>query len=142
SRLSTVGRGAPDAAILSASRSSSPARRATSTSSWPCRAKISASAQPIPAEAPVISVTGRPLILPVSLGSLPAAARRRDAPPQRDAIARRDREQVGDAPHHVLLELAHVAVGVAHLPQHLDEPQPARLVERSHQQAGEMIEVD
>ena len=40
------------------------------------------------------------------------------------------------------LEFADGTVGIDHFPQHLDDAQPARLVERAHQQAGEMIEID
>ena len=50
-------RGSAAAAISSASSASRSARRATSARRWPFDAKTRASSVPIPAEAPVISVT-------------------------------------------------------------------------------------
>src|SRR5229473_371256 len=49
----------PFAAIVSASSASFCSRRAMSRSSWPCSANTCARAVPMPADAPVISVTGR-----------------------------------------------------------------------------------
>ena len=63
SARSTSGRGAPVAAISSASALRSCSRRATSTTSWRLAANTWASAAPIPAEAPVIKVTGRSAML-------------------------------------------------------------------------------
>src|SRR5262249_23109136 len=59
SHTTTIGRRAPVVAISSASSRNLSSRRATSASSWPCRANMRASATPIPADAPVIRVTGR-----------------------------------------------------------------------------------
>src|SRR5512143_757551 len=62
----TIGLGAPVAAISSASSRNLFSRRATSANSWPCRVNTRASATPIPAEAPVIRVTGRGFVMPSS----------------------------------------------------------------------------
>ena len=53
----------PVAAISSASARNLSSLRATSTNSCPSRANTRASAAPIPAEAPVITVTGRRLLI-------------------------------------------------------------------------------
>src|SRR5688500_7561963 len=59
-----------------------------------------------------------------------------------EAIARRNAEQVRRTPHDIVLELADLAVGVDHLPHHLDDAEPALLVDRTHDDAGETIEID
>src|SRR5450759_4858866 len=46
------------------------------------------------------------------------------------------------APDHVVLELADLAVGVNQLPHHFDNAEPAFLIHRAHDDAGEMIEID
>ena len=62
-RLEKIGcnddRRAPVEAISSASAFSFSSLRATNANSWPWRAKIRASARPIPAEAPVTKAMGR-----------------------------------------------------------------------------------
>jgi hypothetical protein len=55
----TTGRRAPVEAISSASAFNLSSLRATNANSWPWRAKTRASARPIPADAPVMTVTGR-----------------------------------------------------------------------------------
>src|SRR5450631_184701 len=55
----TCGLAPPAAAISSASARNRSSRRATSAKAWPLRANTRARATPIPAEAPVITVTGR-----------------------------------------------------------------------------------
>ena len=59
-----------------------------------------------------------------------------------DPVARRHAQQVGRAPDHVVLELADLAVGIDQLPHHFDDAEPACLVHRAHDDAGEMIEID
>src|SRR2546421_588028 len=82
-----------------------------SATSWPLRANTRASAAPIPTEAPVMTVTGLKIdvaILPPLVCVLSAAAFRRfagDAVAQCDAVARGDPEQIGGAPHQIVLEL-------------------------------------
>ena len=51
-------------------------------------------------------------------------------------------EQIGRAPHHIVLELADVAVGIDQLPHHLDDALAALFVDRAHDDAGEVIEID
>ena len=43
---------------------------------------------------------------------------------------------------HIVLELGDLAVGEHHLPHHLDDAEPALLVDLAHDDAGEMIEID
>ena len=118
-----------DAAISSARASRRSSRRATRTSSCPCAAKTRASSAPMPAEAPVISVTG-------------VMHRRRSlsSPPMRlaqlDPLARRDAKQVGGAPQQIVLELVASAVGIDDLPHHFDDAGAARLVEHAIEQTG------
>ena len=139
STLSTVGGAPPAAAISAASAASRSCRRATRTSSWPCAAKTRASAAPIPADAPVISVTGftklRPLVSPLAPPARRCAAAVRSVP-------LRHAKQIGGAPKEIVLQFVAGAVGVDDLPHHLDEAGPAGFVERAVEQAGEMIEVD
>src|SRR5579872_5433860 len=51
-------------------------------------------------------------------------------------------QQIGRAPNHIVLELAHLAVGINEFPHHLDDAQAAPLIHRTHDHAREMIEVD
>src|SRR5262245_56431554 len=129
------GFGWPFAAIASASSTSLFSRRATSRSVWPCAAKTWASAVPIPADPPVISVTG-------CMSGLAGAALGGHAPAQLDPVAPGDAKQIRGAPDQIVLELADAAVGVDHLPHHLDHAPPSILVERPVDQAGEVVEVD
>src|SRR5262249_49852856 len=135
-------------------------RRATSATSWPCSANTCASAAPMPDEAPVTNVTGWKIDIepalradPSSLalprcwrgGSLAACRMRalgRHAPADLDALARRDAQEIGSAPNHVLLEFAHPSVSIDDFPHHLDNAPPPRIVDRAVDQAGEMIEID
>ncbi len=119
-------------AISAASAFRRSSRRATSTSAWPFFANTRASAVPIPADAPVMIATG---------ASSAARPLGNDALAQGNPLARRNAEQVGDTPDQVFLKLGDAAVGVDHLPHHLDEAQAALFVELAHQQAGEAIEV-
>src|SRR6476659_10510999 len=59
-----------------------------------------------------------------------------------DPVALGDPEQVGRAPDDVILELGHLAIGIDQLPHHLDDALAALFVERAHDDAGEVIEVD
>src|SRR5271169_1773368 len=59
-----------------------------------------------------------------------------------DAVARGHPKEVGGAPDDIVLELADLTVSVNELPHHLDDAQAARLVHRTHDDAGEMIEID
>ena len=59
-----------------------------------------------------------------------------------DPVARRNTEEVRSTPHDIVLELADLAVGVDQFPHHLDDTEPALLVYRAHDDAGEMIEID
>ena len=59
-----------------------------------------------------------------------------------NAFARGDAEQIGGAPHQIVLEFVHPPVREDDLPHHLDHADAARLIERAVDQAGEMIEVD
>src|SRR5712691_301218 len=125
----------PLAAIASASSASFCSRRAMSKSSWPCRANSWASAVPMPADAPVISVTGR-------ISGLAGPAIGGHVMTQLDPVARGNAEQVRGPPEQVVLELGDAAVGVDHFPHHLDHAPPAVLIERPVDQAGEVIEID
>src|SRR5579872_216888 len=51
-------------------------------------------------------------------------------------------QQIGRAPNHIVLELAHLAVGINKFPHHLDDAQATTLIHRTHDHAREMIEVD
>src|SRR5208283_109671 len=62
--------------------------------------------------------------------------------PQRHTLPRRHAKQLGDAPDDILLAFVDVAVCVSELPEHADELAAAFLVERTFQDAGEMIEID
>src|SRR5581483_12415770 len=102
----------------------------------------------MPAEAPVSSVTGvmhrsscaAPLrfAIDVLIANVLAA----NPPPQLDALARRDAEQIGSPPQQIVLELVTPAVGIDDLPHHFDDAGAAGLVERAVELMGEMIEVD
>src|SRR5258708_36802143 len=59
-----------------------------------------------------------------------------------DPVARRHAQQIGRTPDDVVLELADLAVGVNQLPHHLDDTEPALLIHRTHDDAGEVIEID
>src|SRR6266568_1673604 len=59
-----------------------------------------------------------------------------------DPVARRYAEQIGCTPDDVILELADLAVGINHLPHHLDDAESALFIYRTHDDAGEVIEVD
>src|SRR4249920_2944692 len=59
-----------------------------------------------------------------------------------DPVPRRNTEQTSRAPDHVILELADLSVRVYKLPHHLDDAQPTILIDRTHDDAGEMIEID
>src|SRR5436190_5493832 len=59
-----------------------------------------------------------------------------------DPVARSYAEQIGCTPDDVILELADLAVGVNHLPHHLDDTESALLIHRTHDDAGEVIEID
>src|ERR1700751_1239344 len=65
-----------------------------------------------------------------------------DAMLEIDPVARRNAQQVGRAPDHVILELADIAVGIYQLPHHFDDAKPAGLIDRAHDDAGEMVEID
>src|ERR1700676_1457933 len=68
--------------------------------------------------------------------------RRGDAMLEIDPVARRNAQQIGRAPDHVILELADLAVGIYQLPHHFDDAKPAGLIDRAHDDAGEVIEID
>ena len=59
-----------------------------------------------------------------------------------DPVARGNAEQISRAPDNVVLELADLAVRIYQLPHHLDDTEPALLIDRTHDDAGEMIEID
>ncbi len=59
-----------------------------------------------------------------------------------DPVARGNAEQIRGTPDDIVLELADLAIGIDQLPHHLDDAQPALLVYRAHDDAGEMIEID
>src|ERR1044071_1262916 len=59
-----------------------------------------------------------------------------------DPIARGNAEQIGRAPDNVVFELADLAVRIYQLPHHLDDAEPALLIDRTHDDAGEVIEID
>src|SRR5438046_8121521 len=59
-----------------------------------------------------------------------------------DPVARRYAEQIGCTPDDVTLELADLAVGVNQLPHHLDDTESALLIHRTHDDTGEVIEID
>ena len=86
----------------------------------------------MPAEAPVISVTGFMRRRPVSGSRILAA----DPPPQLDALVRRHAEQVGGAPHQIVFQLVALAVGIDDLPHHLDDAGAAGFVERAVELTG------
>ena len=65
-----------------------------------------------------------------------------DAVLEIDPVARGHAKQIGRTPDHIVLELADLAVGIDQLPHHFDDAEPARLIHRTHDDAGEMIEVD
>src|SRR3954471_23344732 len=67
---------------------------------------------------------------------------RRDAMLEVDTVARRHAEKVGRTPDHIVLELGDLAVGIDQLPHHLYDAKPALLIDRAHDDAGEMIEID
>src|SRR5438552_17025172 len=75
-------------------------------------------------------------------------ARRRCALPAGDAtleidpVALGNTEQIGGAPDDIVLELIDLAIGISQLPHHLDDAEPAFLIDRTHDDAGEMIEID
>src|SRR5262245_16720997 len=78
SAAKTNGRGAPVAAISSPSARSLSSLRATSANSCPLQANTRARATPIPAEAPVMTATGRRLLI-VYCNLMRSAARSRTA---------------------------------------------------------------
>ena len=135
-----------------ASRTISFSRRATSAISWPLRANTRASAAPMPTDAPVITVTGlkidiavAPRVAPAHLRAYalsPSACLAGNAAAQRDTVARGHPQQIGDAPHQVILEF--VDAPSANTISHIISTIPRRpgFVERAVDQAGEMIEVD
>src|SRR3979490_1502236 len=94
---------------------------------------------PIPAEAPVISVTGRKFAMAPSASLAPRAG---DPLAQLDPLARGGAEQSGGPPEQVVLEFGDVTVRVGDLPHHFDDPAPSGFVERAVDEAGEMIEID
>src|SRR5580700_2756727 len=59
-----------------------------------------------------------------------------------DAVTRRHAEQVGGAPDYIVLELVDLAIGVHQFPHHFDNAEPTGFINRAHDDAGEMIEVD
>src|SRR2546422_11463680 len=61
---------------------------------------------------------------------------------EKDPVARRHAEQIGCTPNDVILELADLAVGINHLPHHLDDAESALFIYRTHDDAGEVIEID
>src|SRR6478752_7117337 len=102
----------------------------------------------MPTEAPVMTVTGlkidevatrASLSIVSGAAALPLAG---DTLAQRDAVARGDPQQIGGAPHQVILELRDASVCQHDFPHHLDNTEAARFVERSVDQAGEVIEID
>ena len=91
----------------------------------------------MPADAPVIRAT-RSVIAYLSsqrLRRIPAAG---NAILQCNAFVGRNAEQIGRTPDDALLEFADVVVRIDQLPHHLDDPRPALLIDRSHDQAGEV----
>ena len=77
-------------------------------------------------------------LLPLAGSGLPGG----DPMLEIDPVARGHPQQIGCAPHHVVLELADLTVGIHQLPHHLDDAKPAGLIHRTHDDAGEMIEID
>src|SRR5260221_3314650 len=76
-----------------------------------------------------------------------AAGGRRGLPPgnamlEIDPVARRHPQKIGGAPYDIVLELADLAVGIHQLPHHFDDAEPAGLIHRAHDNAGEMIKID
>src|SRR5271155_221661 len=65
-----------------------------------------------------------------------------DAVLEIDPVARGYAQQIGGAPNDVVLEFADLTVGVNQFPHHLDDAQAPGLVDRTHDDAGEMKEVD
>src|SRR5665213_1514759 len=59
-----------------------------------------------------------------------------------DPVAGRHAQQIRRTPDDVILELADLAVGIHQLPHHFDNAESAFFVDRTHDDAGEMIEVD
>src|SRR5262245_18664134 len=138
---SVIGRASAVAAISSASVSSCGSGSATSASSCPCAANTRASAAPIPEDAPVMRTIGR-AVMTLTLVTIAGRLFAGNAATDLDAVARRHVEQVGGAPHQIVLELIEAAVGVNDLPHHLDDPPVAVVVEPVIEAAGEMVEVD
>src|SRR3954453_21431715 len=64
-----------------------------------------------------------------------------DAMLEIDPVARRHSEQIGGPPDHVVLELADLTVGIHQLPHHFDNEEPAGLIHRAYDDAGELIEI-
>ncbi len=102
------------------------------------RVDTRASALPMPAEAPVISVTGRRS----GVTAVRFRARRRLAGASSIRSCAEIPEKVGGPPEQIVLEFADPAVREGDLPHHLDHAPPPVLVERTVDQAGEVIEVD
>ena len=71
----------------------------------------------MPADAPVISVTGRRSVMRASRSCAFAATRWRNA----IRASRGNVQQVGGAPDQIVLELGDAAVGIDDLPHHLDD---------------------
>src|ERR1041385_4359007 len=77
--------------------------------------------------------------------ALSAAAIRRlagHAAAQRHAVARGNPQEIGGAPHQIILEFVDASVRENHLPHHLDDTEAPCFVERAVDQAGEVIKVD
>src|SRR5580704_9751448 len=71
-----------------------------------------------------------------------AAVTKAPAAATRDALARGDAEQVGDAPDEILLEVADPPSGMDDLPHHFNDTPPAVIIDRTGDAAGEVIEID
>ena len=59
-----------------------------------------------------------------------------------DPVSGRHPKQIGGTPDHVVFELTDLAVGVDQLPHHFDNAPSAGLIHRTHDDAGEMIEIN
>src|SRR3954466_2017449 len=85
-------------------------------------------------------LAGRPGAVLVAGRPRPQAIR--DLELEFDAIAPGNPKQIGGPPQHIILEFGDLSVGEYHLPHHLDDAQPALLVDLAHDHTGEMIKVD
>src|SRR5262245_40113489 len=52
-----------------------------------------------------------------------------------DTIARGHGQKIGSTPDHIVLELADLAIGIDQLPHHLDDAQPALVIDLAHDDA-------